>query len=84
MMVINHFLTWRDRCVIVIAEEKSIGIRFFGDTDEDFIEGNGFYCGLCNKPLTGKQSRFCSLRCKGISMRHGIKRAEWHKIGLLK
>ena len=62
MLPINNFLTWRATNIIVILDLR--GIILLDDIEEDFHEGNGYYCIECNKPLIGKnQKKFCSLSC---------------------
>ena len=59
---INNYLTWKTNNTIVILDPR--GIILIGDTEEDFYEGNGYYCVECNKSLVGKnQKKFCSLKC---------------------
>ena len=62
MLPINNFLTWKSQYIILILDPR--GIILIDDTEEDFHEGNGYYCVVCNKPLIGKnQKKFCSLKC---------------------
>ena len=70
-LVINHFLELHKTIVIVITCET--GYRFVDDTDEDFIDTNGLFCEMCDKPLVGrKQKRFCSIKC--VCHSHNAKR----------
>jgi len=64
MLPINKYLAWKTNNTITILDPR--GIILLDDTEEDFHEGNGYYCVACNKPLVGKnQKKFCSLGCVG-------------------
>lgn len=71
-MVINHFLTWRDRCSIVATD--AIGVRFFDDTKEDLDLLVNPHCPICSVEITNGNAKYCCRKCLSV----GALRARWN------